>query len=203
MKKIITLNLIAFVALVCAGQDKKENYHPKAIEINNKAVELKQKFKNDSALILFDKAIELDKTYYLPHANKVAIYLDRNDYNKALSECKISLRLQPDYAEGWVLAGTLYDLKGKTKSALQYYQKSLELYNKRISDSSKKSNIKSNKLNRAVVLVLIGQEKEGRQALMQLKSEYPDMNIVDEFLKLSKKDYILQLAHKNCHSQKI
>lgn len=197
MKKIITLSLISIVAISCIAQEKKENYNLKAVEMNNKAVELMQKFKNDSALILFDKAIELDKTYYLPHASKVGIYLNRNDLNKALSECETSLDLKPDYAEGWVLAGMLYDLKGETKNALKYYQKSIDMYNTKISDPNKKNNIKSNRLNRAMLLVLIGQEKEGKQELSQLKSEYPDMKIIDEFLKLSKKDYLNQLTHKN------
>lgn len=196
MKRIITLCLIATVAISCTGQEKKENYNSSAVEMNNKAVELMQSFKNDSALILFDKAIELDKTYYKPHANKVGIYLNRNDLNKALTECKTSLDLKPDYAEGWVLAGMLYDLKGETNNALKYYQKSIDLFDKRISDPDKKDNIKSNRLNRAMSLVLVGKDKEGKQEMSQLKSEYPDMKIIDEFLKLNKKDYLNQLTHK-------
>ncbi|MFA6463323.1 MAG: hypothetical protein WCT51_04780 [Candidatus Shapirobacteria bacterium] len=197
MKRIITLSLIAIVAISCIGQEKKENYNSKAIEMNNKAVELMQKLKNDSALILFDKAIELDRTYYLPHANKVGIYINRNDFDKALLECEKSLDLKPDYAEGWALTGMLYDVKGENKKALEYYQKSIDLFDTKISDPDKKNNIKSNRLNRAMSLVLIGQEKEGKQELSQLKSEYPDMKIIDEFLKWSKKDYLNQVTHKN------
>jgi hypothetical protein len=44
--------------------------------------------------------------------------------------------------------------------------------------------------------VLIGQEKEGKQELNRLKSEYHEMKIMDEFLKMSKKDYLNQLAHQ-------
>ncbi len=197
MNRIITLSLIAIVTISCTRQEKKENYNSKAVEMNNKAVELMQKFKNDSALVLFDKAIELDETYYLPHVHKVRIYLDRNDFEKALAECETSIDLKPDYAEGYVLAGVLYDLKGETKNALKYYQKSIELYDLKISEPNEKDDIQSNRLNRAVSLVLIGQEKEGRQELSQLKSEYPDMKIIDEFLKLSKEDYLNQLTHKN------
>ena len=133
MNRIITLSLIAIVTISCIKQEQKENYNSKAVEMNNKAVELMQKFKNDSALILFDKAIELDETYYLPHVHKVRIYLDRNDFEKALAECETSINLKPDYSEGYVLAGVLYDLKGDTKNALNYYQKSIELYDKKIS----------------------------------------------------------------------
>lgn len=196
MKRIVTLCLLAIVAVSCIQQEKKDAYNSQAVEMNTLAVEFMQKFKNDSALILSDQAIELDKTYYLPHVNKVKIYLSRNDFSKALSECKTSIDLKPDYAEGWVMAGILYDLKGDTKHALESYQKSIELYDMKIADRNEKHNIQSTRLNKAVSLVLIGQEKEGKQELNRLKSEYPEMKITDEFLKLSKKDYLNQLAHQ-------
>ena len=196
MKRIVTLSLLTIVAVSCIQQEKKDAYNSQAVEMNTLAVEFMQKFKNDSALILSDQAIELDKTYYLPHVNKVKIYLSRNDFSKALSECKTSIDLKPDYAEGWVMAGILYDLKGDTKHALESYQKSIELYDMKIADRNEKHNIQSNRLNKAVSLVLIGQEKEGKQELNRLKSEYPEMKITEAFLKLSKKDYLNQLAHQ-------
>lgn len=196
MKRLVTLCLLAIVAVSCIQQEKKDAYNSQAVEMNTLAVEFMQKFKNDSALILSDQAIELDKTYYLPHVNKVKIYLSRNDFSKALSECKTSIDLKPDYAEGWVMAGILYDLKGDTKHALESYQKSIELYDMKIADRNEKHNIQSNRLNKAVSLVLIGQEKEGKQELNRLKSEYPEMKITEAFLKLSKKDYLNQLAHQ-------
>ncbi len=196
MKRIVTLSLLTIVAVSCIQQENKDAYNSQAVEMNTLAVEFMQKFKNDSALILSDQAIELDKTYYLPHVNKVKIYLSRNDFSKALSECKTSIDLKPDYAEGWVMAGILYDLKGDTKHALESYQKSIELYDMKIADRNEKHNIQSNRLNKAVSLVLIGQEKEGKQELNRLKSEYPEMKITEAFLKLSKKDYLNQLAHQ-------
>jgi tetratricopeptide (TPR) repeat protein len=194
MKRTIALSLIAIVAFSCIKHEKKESYNSKAVEMNNKAVELLQESHHDSALILFDKAIELDKTYYLPHAHKVRIYLDKNDVEKALAECETSIKLKPDYAEGYLLAGVLYDLKGETKNALKNYLKSIELYDLKISDPKEKNNIQSNRLNKAVALVLTGEEKEGRQELSELKSEYPDLKIIVEFLKLSKEDYLHQLT---------
>lgn len=196
MKRIVTLSLLAIVAVSCIQQEKKDTCNSQAVEMNTLAVEFMQKFKNDSALILLDQAIELDKTYYLPHVHKVKIYLSRNDFSKALSECKTSIDLKPDYAEGWVMAGILYDLKGETKHALESYQKSIELYDMKIADRNEKHNIQSNRLNKAVSLVLIGQEKEGKQEMNRLKSEYPEMKITEAFLKLSKKDYLNQLAHQ-------
>ena len=196
MKRIITLSLIAIVAIFCIGQEKKENYNSKAVKMNNKAIELMRKFKNDSAaLILFDKAVELDKTYYLPHFFKGVIYLNRNDLNKALFEYETSINLKPDCSECWLMAAMLYDLKGETKNALKYYQKCIDLVDSKISDPDKKNKIKSYRLNRAILLVLIGQEKEGKQEMSQLKSEYPDMKEIDFCLKMSKKEFLNKLTH--------
>ena len=138
MKRIITLSLIAIVAIFCIGQEKKENYNSKAVKMNSKAVELMQRFKNDSAaLILIDKAIELDKTYYLPHLTKGIIYLNRNDLNKALFEWETGINLKPDCSECWLMAAMIYDLKGETKNALKYYQKCIDLVDTKISDPKK------------------------------------------------------------------
>jgi tetratricopeptide (TPR) repeat protein len=196
MKKIIILNLTLAITIYCSGQEKKEHYNPKAIEMNNKAAKLMQIGKNDSALILFDKAIEIDKTYYLAHSNKIGIYLDKKDLDKALIESEKCLALKPDYVEGWTLAGLLYDTKGKSSKALNCYNKSIELLDKSIADPNKKNNIKSNRASRAVSLILMGKETEGKNELRKLKSEYPDMIGLDELLKINKKDYLKLMAAK-------
>ena len=62
----------------CKGQENKPDYNPKAIEFNNKAVQAMQQMDYDSALILFNKAIEIDKNYYVPYSNMTGIYLRLN-----------------------------------------------------------------------------------------------------------------------------
>ena len=195
MKKIIILNLLVLLVISCNVQEKQASYNPEAIELNNQATELIQQSKNDSALMLLDKAIAMDETYYLPHINKLKIYLERNDVDKALLECEKSLDKKPDYVEGWTTAAMLYDLQGKETKALEYYKKGIDLYDKKISESDQKDDIKANRLRRAFVLVLSGQEKEGKEEMNKLQSEFPDLTMIDEFLKLNKKDLMDQLTH--------
>ena len=109
MKQLLIALLTLTILLSCKSQTEKTDFNSKAVELNNKAGEYYQIGEFDSSLYYFDKAIELDETYYLPHSNKVNIYLSRKDYKKALSESEMVLKKKPDLAEGWTFTGMLYD----------------------------------------------------------------------------------------------
>jgi len=190
MTRLLILNLILILLTSCSGKDKKEVYNPKAIELNNKAVLQMQKSNNDSALMLFDKAIEIDKTYYLPHVNKVGIYVGKKEFEKALAEIEIAITEKPDYAEGWAFAGMLHYGLGDTLEAKTYYKKSVEIFDKKILNPEEKEHIIANRMNRAVSLILLGQDKDGQDELKKLKAENPDNKVLDEFLNRNGQDFI-------------
>ena len=191
----LIISLLIFISILqsCNGQDKKPDYNPKAIEYNNKAVQLMQRMDYDSALILFDKAIEIDKNYYLPYSNMTGIYLSKKQFDKALQASDKVVEIKPDLAEGWTFAGMLYDRQGDSLTAIKYYKKSIKIYDDRIINPDKKKDLYANRLNRAVSLILLGQESEGKDELRKLKAENPDDIMVDEFIKINKQDYIRQL----------
>lgn len=193
MTRLIILNLICILFASCSGGDKKEVYNPKAIELNNKAIAQMQKFNYDSALILFDKAIEIDKTYYLPHSSKAAIFIQKKELDKALVESEKVIKIKPDFAEGWTIAGMINDKLGNTQTAMEYYKKSVELFDRKIADPEMKTKVLTNKLNRAFSLILLGQESEAKEEMKKLKVEKPDDKTIDELLKLSKQDYMNQM----------
>jgi tetratricopeptide (TPR) repeat protein len=193
MTRLIILNLIWILFASCSGTNNKEVYNPKAIELNNKAVEQVKKFNNDSALILFDKAIEIDKTYYLPHSSKAGIFIQRKEYDKALVESETVIRIKPDLAEGWVFAGMIYDKLGNTETAMEYYKKSVELFDKKIADPEMRTKVFTNRLDRAFSLILLGKEIEAKDEMKKLKAENPENKTIDELLKLSKQDYMNQI----------
>ncbi len=84
----------------------------------------------------------------------------------------------------------IYDCQGDTIKAKDYYQKSISLYDKRISNENNKENLISNKLNRAVSLILFGNENAGKDELKKLKELNPDKLNIDILLKMSRKDYL-------------
>jgi len=195
MPKII-LNLFvcsSFLLTQCYGQENKMNYNPKAIELNNKAAEY-LKFQNyDSALLYLDKAIEVDSSYYIAYSNKGAVYCTLKDYKRALIETKKVLVIKPDLAESWVIAGMLSDKIGDTLNATTFYKISIEIFERRIADPSKTKQSESNSINRALSLILIGLEREGRDEFRRLTELYPNNKMLGQLLNLSKKDYINQI----------
>lgn len=193
MLKIFTLSAILLLIISCSEQKKHASqgpYDPKAVELNNRAVKLINQYKNDSALILLDKAIAIDESYYVPHSNKVTVYVSQADYKNALRESELAIEKRPDLAEGWTMAGLLNEKLGDSIKANQYYQKSIDLFEARINDPQKKDQIMANKLSKALSLILHGKEQEGKDELTRLKKENPDNFMIDQFLKINRKEFI-------------
>ncbi len=164
MKHFISL-ILATVLLSCSQKTEQTSnkieketkpktdtiYNPKAIELNNKGVEMMvRKFKQDSALYFYNKAIELDTTYYLPHTHKATIFAQRKEYKKALLEMEMAIRKAPNIAETIFFVGMLNEILGNTQKAEKYYLESVEIFNKRIESLNKKEDIDFNKLNLAL-----------------------------------------------------
>lgn len=193
MLKYCQIALILLLLYSCKSQEMRNSYNTKAIEFNNQAVELMMAGNYDSALIVFDKAIKLDESYYLPHSSKSNIYVLRKEFHNALIESELVIKKQPDLAEGWVYSGMLYDRKGESKTANKYYQKSIEIFTKRISNPEKQHMISTNRLNRAYSYILLGETEKGKKELQSLKEEEPENFMIDQLLNTSKEDYINQL----------
>jgi tetratricopeptide (TPR) repeat protein len=196
MKQLIILNLILILLSSCSGKAKKEALNPKAVALNNRAIVLVQKLNYDSALILLDKAIAIDKNYNMPHANKVGIYICKKEFDKALAEIEIVIKKEPDSAENWSFAGMLHDGLGDTLTAKKYYKKSIEIGDKKLLNPAEKGHIISNRMNRAISLILLGKGKEGKDELKKLKEENPQNNVFDMFLNRNRQDLINDLFKK-------
>jgi tetratricopeptide (TPR) repeat protein len=190
MIRLIIFNLIWILFASCSGQNNKDIYNHKAIELNNRATELLQRGNIDSALILFDKSVAVDETYFMPHSNKVGIYITKKEFDKALFEIEMVIKKKPDLAEGWTMAGMLSEGLGDTLVAKKYYNKSVEIFDERILNPEKVEQIIANRMNRAISLILLGQEKVGKEELRKLKVEKPDYKFIDELIKKNKQDFI-------------
>ncbi len=189
----IRLTIILFIIISILQSCKGYEVNPKAIELNNKAVQLMQRRDYDKALVLFNKAIEIDENYHILYSNMTTLYLNKKQYDKALQASNKVIEIKPDLAEAWTFAGMLYDRMGDSLTAKQYYRKSIELYDERIDDPEKVKFLFANRLNRAFSLILLGNEKEGKDEMRKLKSENPDNLTINDFLNLNKKEYIKQM----------
>ena len=187
-----TLVYILLIFSSCNGQ-KKDVYNPKAIGLNNRAVEFIKTEQYDSALIYLDKAIKIDTTYYLAYGNKVTVYCTLKNFKDASLIAEKVIEVKSDLAEGWKFAGMLKDKLGDTLSAVKYYKKSIEIYDERIANPDKQRYLKANKLNRAVSYLLIGQEETGHNEIKKLKELYPSDTFLDDLLKINKQEYLKQI----------
>jgi len=57
-------------------------------------------------------------------------------------------------------------------------------------DSDEKEHLISNRMDRALSLIMLGREKEGKAEVEKLKAENPQNMVFDEFLKRNKQDFI-------------
>ena len=193
MKKLIQLSFLMLVLLSCTKNDKNKDFNPDAVKLNDAAVELGNLHKFDSALLVFDSAIALDTNYYIAYGNKAAVYSAMKDYASALFEVERQVKVKPDFAEGWISAATLSDMIGDSVKAKQYYQKSLDLYEKRIDDPEKKPYIIESRINKDFLLIQLGREKEAKADLELIKKDYPEIKTIDAFLKMTRKSFLLSL----------
>jgi len=196
MSFIISLLISLTMLHSCKGQQNKQDYNPKAIEFNYKAIQSMQQMDYDNALILLKNAIEIDKNYYIAYSNMAAIYISKKQFDKALQCSDKVIKIKPDLAESWTFTGMLYDKQGDSLTALKYYEKSIEIFDDRIQNSEKKKGLYANRFNRAISLILLGKESIGNEEMRKLKNENPNEFMIDEFLKMNKQDYIAKLFNK-------
>lgn len=81
------------------------------------------------AIRLLDSATHMDSDYFLGYYNKLMFLSQLNDYDKAVSTVNKLIELRPNANDLYLTGGLLYEKKGDTARALQYFQKSLAICN--------------------------------------------------------------------------
>lgn len=194
MKNLVLIFIL--LGLISCKNNEKESvqYLPDAIALNNKATELSQKFEQDSALILYDQAIALDENYYMPHFNKVGIYIGMKSYSKALYESEMVIKKKPDLAEAWFLAGLLNEHLENDEKAMAYYKKSIQIFTERINDSGKENDINIDKLNRALSKKFMGDESY-IEDFKELENDQNNKLLVDQFRDKTKEEIMASFVN--------
>lgn len=138
MKKNLIFFILAILTLACEN-DKKKGVEIKeeAVQVNNEGLIKMQAGNYDEALDLFNKAINIDANYEEPHVNKVEIFLNKSEYDKAIKEIDLITKKAPEVAENWVLAGIFEEKKGNLEKAFEHYRTSIEKFEKRIETEKK------------------------------------------------------------------
>lgn len=189
----IILTILTFLTVSCNSQTHSDSDN-EAIELNNQAIKIINS-DPDSALILLDKATNINKKNYVAYNNKVSVYCSKGDYENAIKAAKQGLKVKPDLAEAVTMLGMLYDYTGQPDKAKEQYQKAIDLYDNRISTSDKDK--QANRLNKAHALLLIGNKTEGQKEVQELFKENPDDFTIQMLVDFEKNKYLNDLFEHN------
>jgi tetratricopeptide (TPR) repeat protein len=193
MKKAIRATLILLIIsllgfLICCNSDKKINQ--KAIDLNNQAYKFLRYSdptpeQIDSAILLLDKATDIDKDYYTAYINKFPFLFYKKDYKRLLETNSQIQRINPDAPIWKAQEGFIYDLMGDSVKAFNIYSIAVSRYDSIIkTDTSIGFDFKFQLLD---LLILAGEENRAKLEYENLKSEYPDNIFLDEVEKKSRK----------------
>jgi len=81
----------------------------------------------DRALELADKGVALDSSIPQTYWSLGYVYLRRGDFEKALNAAQDSIRVSPNYADGYGLLALISNGMGQAKGALQYARRGMKL----------------------------------------------------------------------------
>ena len=202
------LIILAFTAISCnqnfsdkeIEQEAQSNYKPnsESIELNNKALEISKfqrydTLKVDSALLLLDKATELDSLYFLGYANKVQFLMFKQDFQRLLENNKKIRELRPNQPNWIIQHGLILELSDEIDKANKEYKIGINEYEKIMNSDANLS--WEFELEFAQSLVIANNYEEAQKIINRLKKENPDLEIW-EFFELKTKDKIIELIKK-------
>jgi tetratricopeptide (TPR) repeat protein len=196
MKKIVVWSLMILMIACSQIQKpsvKKGEINPEAIELNKKGFESMNRGAIDSALYLFNQAIEADSNYDLPYSNKASVYIMMRQYNKALRESELTNLKNPENAEGWNTTGMLSDRLKDSVKAVKSYQKCLEVLDKNMSEQKDKEKISQIRLRKALIYILLQDEEKATETINLILAENPDNPMIKNFTKIKKKTFMEQM----------
>lgn len=125
---------------------------------------------------ILNKAIKADSSYLDAYELKFGWETELKHYDSVIVTGKKILKLGAyDQAQTIYRIGECYELTGKVDSARSYYQKALSLYDRQISEMDKNNAATYEMSKKALVLILLNREQEGRAIFKEL-SETPMMN---------------------------
>lgn len=182
----ITFNIF-FLGLCIFSANAQNHFNQNAIELNNLGSEKIKVQQYIDAIIFFDRAIELDSTYYIAYNNKITALVGLKKIAEAINVNKLSIKQKPDLAEGHFFLGVLYDYIGDSTSARNSYNNSIYYYKERISNNI---NIESNEINLAMAYKFIGESEKSAKLFEKYLSDDKNNFTARILYDSSKQDFI-------------
>lgn len=192
---IFILTILTFIS--CGKQKSESQIDGRAIDLNNKGIELAMTFNNDSikkAIQLFDQATKIESEYYLAYWNKLIYQNQLGQKDEAFETLKKLEELRPNNPDLKVTAGVFIELNGDSILARQKFLEADQIYKNIIDTLTRKTDPYQTTLtNKAVNLKFLGQEDEANKILKTVKTEISNENLkemIENFISMTRTELL-------------
>jgi tetratricopeptide (TPR) repeat protein len=163
----------------CTQNAAEHKVDPAAKVFNERAMTLYSSIDNiDSAkkaIALLDSATTIDSDYYLAYYNKLVFLGNIKQFDKALLAVNNLIRIRPSAHDFYLTRGFLYYRLANMKASKLDFQQALTICSKVLDTMSLKSkNYDYICLDKAISLVMLGQQSEGQVILKQIYNRQTD-----------------------------
>jgi tetratricopeptide (TPR) repeat protein len=202
MRVLMFLLLIGFSACGQQLSDKKHLIDPRARQLNDSATLVAMRSQDYSrALSLLEQATKIDSNFTTAYANKLSFQLQLKEFDQALQTAFKLKGLNPTAPDYYVTIGMVYSYKGDSALANNYFIEAAKRYDIILDTMNKANKVYEMLLmNKAVNLVLVGQQKKGNEILKQLYSEQRNEDykeIIALFMNKTKQEILKSLMMPN------
>ena len=187
MKKLLILTIF-FSIISCKGQDTEEN-RIKAKDLVNEAnnyfsnSKLEDEKKLDSCIVLVDKAINIDKTYFRAYYTKSKFLAWKKDIKESIKNNEKMIQLRPDQPMWKIQRGLFFDIEGNMIEAEKNYEIGINEY-----ENLLKTELKNDfnfRIEYMSALETIGDIEKAKEELKNISEDFPD----NEILKVYRTEY--------------
>jgi tetratricopeptide (TPR) repeat protein len=167
----------------------------------NKASVIERTNALDYAINLLDKATAIDTNYFYAYQNKFIFENELKQYKKAFITSKFLLNLRPQNIEVKIWVAGACERAGDSVSAVAYYKSALAAYSN-ILDTMSHKNLSFNtlKMEKATVMIMLNQQREGYGMLRELFTSETDPNLkqmYEGFMSMTRRDFLFGDFKKN------
>jgi tetratricopeptide (TPR) repeat protein len=196
MNKLIIL-LFAICLLSCKQSHSQRSIDPKEKKILDNAVRIINQNSNQAkqdSIDSLNKVIKLDSNNTESYGRKFMFENDLKRYKDAIVTGTQMMRLIPQSASLKYMIGEVYERMGDTITAVEYYKTSLSMLNNLLDTmSTKDRHYRTGRGDKAIVLILLHQEKQGQQILKDLyesETDKIDKSMIQDYLNWKRHDFI-------------
>jgi len=181
--RIITLFLTVLAILILRSTGVCQTPQ----ELNNDALEMSQLSTErnviERAVALLDSAIAIDPLYDVAYSNKISILCRIGDKQRALKTINSFLKIRPERGQLYVIKGNILEAMEDVEGAKKCYRRAMAKADSLVQRGKASPN---DLLDRAFLILLAVDKKEGIEELERLQKEYPNEPLFLEMMKTFK-----------------